>query len=446
MDSTRGDEPTRPPNVIVLLADDLGWNAPACYGSDLHETPNIDRLAEEGVRFTAAYSACTVCSPTRAAMMTGMSPAQLHLTDFIPGQNRPDEQLLPPDWTKRLEHKHTTIAEALAAAGYKTAHVGKWHLGEKGCYPEDHGFEINVAGSSAGSPPGGYFLPNRIDLPGAKKGDYLTDRLTDEAIAIIEKWKDEPFFLYFPYYTVHTPIQGKPELVSKYKSLISKDAVHTNATYAAMVQSLDESVGRIMGKLRELKIADNTLVIFTSDNGGLSQRHGKLTGITNNSPLRRGKGSAYEGGVRVPAIIRWPDQVAAGKTCVAPIITYDFYPTILAATGAAGDAAHSKRVEGESLLPVLKDPAGSELSRDAIYWHYPHYHAGGSGPYGAIRKGDWKLIERFEDQSLELFNLANDLGEQHNLAEKQPDQAAALLAELRGWRKAIDAQMPVKNR
>lgn len=435
----------QPPNVIVLLADDLGWNALACYGSRLHETPNIDRLAKQGIRFTDAYAACTVCSPTRAAMMTGITPAKLHLTDFIPGQTRPDEKLLPPLWTKRLEHSYTTIAEALAAGGYKTAHVGKWHLGEKGFYPEDHGFEINIAGSSAGSPKGGYFLPNKIDLPGAKKGDYLTDRLTDEAIGIIEKWKDEPFFLYFPYYTVHTPIQGKPELVRKYKSLIKPDAIHTNADYAAMVQSLDESVGRITQKLRELKIADDTLIIFTSDNGGLSQRFGKKTGITNNSPLRRGKGSAYEGGVRVPLIVSWPSQFAGDKVCHTPVSTIDYYPTILAATKVAGDKSHNQKVEGENLLPVLTDPTGGKLRRDTIFWHFPHYHAGGSGPYGAIRKGDWKLIERYEDGSLELYDLANDVGEKENLAEKQQERAAELLAELRQWRANVSAQMPRVN-
>ncbi|MEK6235089.1 MAG: sulfatase [Planctomycetales bacterium] len=431
-------------NVVFLMADDLGWNGPRFQGSDLHETPSLDRLAAEGMKFTDAYAACTVCSPTRAAVLTGQYPARLHLTDWIAGQRRPFAKLKIPDWTKQLEHSRVTLAEALQAKGYSTAHVGKWHLGAQPFYPEHQGFDVNVAGNSSGSPPGGYFLPNKLNLPGAKQGDYLTDRLTDEALEIIERWKDRPFFLYFPYYTVHTPIQGKKELVKRYASKVKPDSKHRNPTYAAMVHSLDESVGRITAKLKELGIARRTVIFFTSDNGGLSQRNGKLTGITDNFPLRRGKGSAYEGGVRVPLVVRWPGVIQPGTVCREPVCSIDYYPTVLQLTGVSGDPKHNRDVDGRSLAPILKDPK-SKLDRDAIYWHYPHYHAGGDSPYGAVRAGDWKLIEFYEDMSVELYNLRDDLGEADNLVARMPDKADELRKQLHAWRSSVDAQMPTPN-
>lgn len=431
------------PNFIFLLADDLGYNGLACYGSDFHETPNLDGLAQQGIRFTDAYAACTVCSPTRAAAMSGKYPARLHLTDWISGQHRPFAKLRIPDWTQHLPLQEVTVAGALRAAGYATAHIGKWHLGGPQFFPEKQGFDLNIGGNAKGSPPGGYFLPNKLDLPGAKQGDYLTDRLTDEAIGVIERFRDRPFFLYFPYYTVHTPIQGRPDLVEKFSGKVRPDALHQNPEYAAMVHNLDQSVGRILETLERLELADNTYLIFTSDNGGLSQRFDQPTGITDNAPLRRGKGSAYEGGVRVPLIVRGPG-VAVGKECDEPVITIDYYPTLLAAAGAPGDPAHNRNVDGVSLLPLLRDPAQS-LEREAIYWHYPHYHAGGDEPYGAVRAGDWRLVEFYDNGAVELYNLREDLGETKNLAAAEPERARQLTEMLHAWRKSVDAQMPTPN-
>jgi alkaline phosphatase len=429
------------PNFILLLADDLGWADLGCYGGDLHETPHLDKLARVGVKFTDAYSACTVCSPTRAAVMTGQYPARLHVTDWIPGREQPFAKLRIPEWTKRLEHRHTTLAELLKAHGYKTAHVGKWHLGPESHYPEHQGFDVNVGGTSVGSPPGGYFLPNRLDLPDAQSGEYLTDRLTTEALKIIETWRNEPFFLYFPFYVVHTPIQGKEELTEHYREKIEPTHKHRNPTYAAMVHALDENVGRILAKLDELKLSENTYVIFSSDNGGLSHRDGEPTGITTNNPLRRGKGSAYEGGVRVPLIVRGPG-LAQGAVCDEPAISTDFLPTIAQLAGI--ELTADEPLDGVSLTTVLRDPEGS-LGREALFWHYPHYHAGGDGPYGAVRAGEWKLIENFEDGSVELYNLREDLGEEHNLGEQRPVQAKDLLAKLHAWRESVGAQMPSEN-
>jgi arylsulfatase A-like enzyme len=439
---------SRPPNIVFLLADDLGWNGLGCYGSDLHPTPHLNRLARRGIRFTDAYSACTVCSPTRAAVLTGKYPARLHLTDWIPGQNRPQARLKIPDWTMHLEHREVTVAEALGRGGYATAHIGKWHLGGDEYFPETQGFDVNIGGTAAGSPRGGYFLPNGIDLLDAKKGDYLTDRLTDEALRLMTDWKSKSFFIYLAYYTVHTPIQGKPELVDVYRSQLERapnppSSVHTNPTYAAMVHSLDNSVGRIVAKLKELGLADNTVVIFTSDNGGLSHRMGKPTAITRNDPLRRGKGSAYEGGVRVPLIVAG-QGVNQGRECGQPVTSVDFYRTILELTGTPGEAAHNRHVDGLSLVPLLGN-ATAKLDRDAIFWHYPHYHAGGGSPYGAVRDGDWKLIEFYEDRHVELYNLADDIGEQCNLVAYRPDLADTLRDRLQAWRADVGAQMPTSN-
>jgi arylsulfatase A-like enzyme len=442
------------PNVVVLLADDMGYNAPACYGSDLHETPAIDRLAEEGVKFTDAYAACTVCSPTRASVMTGKYPARLNVTNWIAGHDWANPPLRDPDWTKRLERSQTTVAEALRAAGYRTAHLGKWHLTPPNravdnvtdFYPTVHGFEINVGGGQWGSPPGGYFLPNRLDLPRGEEGEYLTDRLTDRCLRIIERWKDEPFFIYFPYYTIHTPIQAPEELVRHYREKLEAmdgDPLHENPTYAGMVHAQDRSVGRILEKLDELGLAEDTMVIFSSDNGGLSRRFGEPTGFTDNAPMRRGKGAAYEGGVRVPTVVRYPGVTPEGEVCEEPIASIDFYPTILEAVGVAGDEAHNGSVDGVSLLPVLRDPEAS-LDREALYWHYPHYHPGGlpEGPYSAVRRGDWKLVVNgagpkvdadVEADPVHLSNLAADPGERENLADERPDLADELETAVRAW-------------
>ncbi len=437
------------PNIVVLLADDMGWTGPASYGGDLHETPRIDRLVASGMKFTSGYAACTVCSPTRASIMTGKYPARLHLTDWITGQKRPRAKLAIPRWTQQLALEETTIAEALQKAGYKTCHVGKWHLGEKDFWPERQGFDVNVGGSAAGGPSGGYHLPNKI-YPQAKKGEFLTDRLTDDALKFIESTQGQPFFLNFCYYTVHTPIQGKKSYTDYYEKKVTGEHVHQNPIYASMHQSLDESVGRVLDKLDELGIADNTMVFFLSDNGGLSMKFGKETGITNNAPLRRGKGAAYEGGHRVPFAIRWPGVTKEGSLSDVPVCSVDLYPTILAATGVEGNQAHNRTVDGVDLAPLLKRESG--LDRDALYWHYPHYHAGGDavggvaqGPYGAIRQGEWKLIEFYEEGKLELYNLDEDLSESHDLASKMPAKAKELWQKLQTWRASVDAQMPTPN-
>ncbi len=440
------DKPASQPNIVFLLADDLGWTGLRSFGSDLYETPNLDQLAVDGMKFTDAYAACTVCSPTRASIMTGMYPARLHLTDFIAGQNRPWAKLRIPDWTKKLEHRYVTIAEALHDAGYVTAQIGKWHLNPRGgkdaasYNPNGHGFDIQVLKPKQAR---GYLLPNGFNKTGESGSDYLTDYLTDQAVDIIDRNKDKPFFLYFAYHTPHTPIQGRADLVAEFTKKVKPDAVHKNATYAAMVSSLDHSVGQILARLKRHDIDKRTIVIFTSDNGGLTQRYGKHDGFTENLPLRRGKGSAYEGGVRVPAIVRWPGVTKPGSVCNTPVSTIDYYPTILEVTGAQGDATHNKSIDGKSIVPLLKD-ATATISRN-LYWHYPHYHAGGDSPYSAIRSGRWRLIEFLEDNRVALFDLQTDIGETKNLAEQMADKAKQLQDQLHAWRNQVGAQMPVKN-
>ena len=433
------------PNIIFLLADDLGWTGLSCFGSDLYETPNLDRLAETGMKFTNAYAACTVCSPSRASIMTGMYPARIRLTDFIAGQNRPYAKLRIPNWTTGLNHSYMTIAEALHDDGYQTAHVGKWHLHHAGrdtneYGPTKHGFDVEIA-----KPEGtrGYRLKSRVDPSGTSRGQYLTDYLTDQALTFIDDAKESPFFLYFAYHVPHTPIDGRDDLVAKYRKKVSDDAVHKNPEYAAMVSSMDSSVGRLLKRLEQHGIANNTLVIFTSDNGGLTQRYGKHDGFTDNFPLRRGKGSAYEGGVRVPTIMRWPGVTSPGTQCDTPISTIDYYPTLLEVTQSNGSQIHNKNIDGLSLVPLLRNPATS-LNR-SLFWHYPHYHAGGDSPYGAIRSGPWRLIEFFEDDALELYRLDQDPGEQNNMVETNPATAKELLQKLRSWRKRVAAQMPTPN-
>ncbi len=428
------------PNVILILVDDLGWTDLGCQGSDLYQTPNIDELARDGMRFTQAYAACTVCSPTRAAVLTGKYPARLHLTDWIHGHKRPRAKLLPPAWTEYLPREETTLAECLKKAGYATAHMGKWHLGNKEeGWPDAHGFDLNLGGYHRGQPPS-YFSPYRIpSLEDGPKGENLTDRLGAEAAKFIATHRDEPFFLYLPTYAVHTPLQTKPELRSKYQELTQPSLRHQNPTYAGMIESLDQAVGKIMAALEQHQLSKQTIVIFTSDNGGL-----KLRKVTNNAPLRAGKGSNYEGGVRVPAIIRWPGVVPPNSVCAEPIISMDFLPTILAVTKTQDSLPAKTPVDGINLMSVLKNPKAS-LERSALYWHYPHYHPGGATPYGAIRAGDWKLIEFYEDNRRELYHLAEDLGENTNLAAEMPERVAELQQRLANWRKAVGAQMPRAN-
>ena len=454
--------PTRP-NFIVLLVDDWGWRDAGVQVSDLDETPNIDRFATTAVRFTDGYAACTVCSPTRNALMTGMYPARTNCTDWIAGFKPKNPKLRIPDWNMKLDHEHVTIAEALKRDGYATAHVGKWHLtpperDKVDAYlPTEHGFDVNIGGNRWGAP-GSYFYPFKrgrgnnaravTPLPeGGKKGDYLTDFLTDHALKFIENQAkaNKPFYLNFWYYNVHTPIQGRPDLVEKYKKKLADmphaDRVqhHKNATYAAMVESVDISVGRILAKLDELGVADNTVIILTGDNGGLDRRNNQPT---DNHPLREGKGHVYEGGTRVPLMIRWPNAAKPAVTDT-PAMTIDFYPTMLQIAGVRGDPGHNANVDGTSLVPVLLKPE-TQPNRD-LFWHYPHYHAGGATPYGAIRRGDYKLIEFYEGMSVELYNLKDDLGEKIDLAEQMPDKIKELRDRLHAWRTRVDAQMPTEN-
>ena len=443
------------PNFILFLVDDLGWTDLGYAGSDLYETPNIDRLAGEGMVFQNAYSACTVCSPTRAAILTGQYPARLRVTDFIAGHPFHNTRLRIPDWTKQLNLEHVTIAEELKRVNYKTAHIGKWHLTPRDgvehpdLWPEAQGFDRNIGGFSAGAP-GSYHWPygrgkNKqtgrvINLPDkGRAGDYLTDTLTDEAVKIIEEWREEPFFIYFSYYTVHTPIEAKPEYVGHFGAKVKPDGRHTNAKYAAMLRSLDESVGRVMKRLDQLGIADNTVILFTGDNGGLLEQ-GNKTRVTSNLPARNGKGSVYEGGVRVPGIIKWPGVTRGGRTTTFPIISMDFLPTILDIAGLKP----THEPDGQSLARLLRDEP-ARLPQRELFWHYPHYHSMGGVPYTAILSGRHRLIHFHEDDRLELYHLDRDQHEDQNLATTKPALATKLLSRIKKWRREVKAQMPTRN-
>ena len=420
--------------VIVILTDDLGWTDLGCFGSKFYETPNIDRLASQGMKFTDAYASCTVCSPTRASLLTGQYPARLRLTDWIAGHKRPFAKLNVPDWTMELNTGIPNLANVLKAAGYATASIGKWHLGPEENWPDKQGFDVNIAGAHIGQPPS-YFSPYKIKtLTDGPDGEFLSDRLTQEAIKFIEKNQGRPFFVYLPHYGVHTHLMAKPEAIEKYKAKADKAAPHNNPVYAGLIESVDESVGRLMAKLDELKLSERTLVIFTSDNGG-------LIGPTSNVPLRAGKGSAYEGGVRVPLVVKWPGVTKPGSVSDTPVISADFYPTILAALGLTPPVGNA--VDGESIEPALRQTG--TLKRDAIFWHYPHYHPGGATPYSAVRSGDYRLVEFYEDHRVELYDLKNDLGETTDLAAQMPEKAAALKQKLGAWLKSVDAQFPSPN-
>ena len=445
-----------PPNIVFILADDLGWKDLGCYGSEFYETPNLDRLAREGMRFTDAYASACVCSPTRASLLTGKSPARLHLTDWLPG--RPDsssQKMYAPKIETCLASGETTLAEALQKEGYATASVGKWHLGqapENG--PEYHGFEFQIAGSGRGNP-ASYFSPYQLpQLRDGPAGEYLTDRLTEEALHFVEQNKERPFFLYLPFYAVHTPLQAKQALEEKYKekaATFSKGKkknfltdlgrevrqVQNHPTYGAMVENMDENVGRLLEKIKTLGLDKNTVVIFTSDNGGLSTAEGSPT---SNVPLRAGKGWPYEGGVRVPLIVRWPGVTKEGTVGYEPVISTDLFSTILAAVGFGTD--RSEGLDRVNLLPALR---GEKIPERPLFWHYPHYSNQGGAPYGAVRLGDWKLIEWYEDMRLELYDLKTDLGEKNNLALQQPEKTASLVALLHDWRQRVNAQMPTDN-
>jgi arylsulfatase A-like enzyme len=454
-------------NFVFILIDDLGWIDTACYGSEFYETPNIDRLAGEGMRFTDAYAASPVCSPTRASILTGKYPARLNLTDWIGGSQR--GEMLPAEYVHQMPLEEVTIAEAFRQAGYSTCFIGKWHLGSKSYYPEHQGFDVNIGGHDAGQP-SSYFYPYKSEderrsywdvpgLEGGREGEYLTDRLTDEALGFMEENGGQPFLLYLSHYAVHTPVQSKEELSEKYRRKASDlpfteglthrneqdygttKLVQDNPAYAGMIESVDDSVGRILDKLDELDLVQKTAVIFMSDNGGLSTLARSRNSPTSNVPLRAGKGWLYEGGIREPMIIKWPGVVAAGGICSEPVISTDFYPTMLEMADL--DLMPEQHVDGRSLVSLLKQ-TGS-VGREAIFWHFPHYHGSGNRPSGAVRVGDYKLVEWFEDGRIELYNLNEDMREENDLAAAMPLKAEELKERLHRWRTSVDARMPEKD-
>ncbi len=434
-------DPPRP-NIIVIVADDLGWADLGCYGSTFHETPNLDALARRGVRFANGYAACPVCSPSRAAILTGKYPARLHLTDWLPGRpDRPDQKLRRPPIRQQLPLEEITLAEALKPAGYAAASVGKWHLGGPPFWPEHQGFDINIGGTETGSPPGGYFRFKTLSLRARDDAEYLTDRLTDEAIVFIERNRARPFFLYLAHYAVHIPLQARTELLARYRAKPADGSPQHNPIYAAMIESLDDGIGRLVRKLEELGIDERTVVIFTSDNGGLSVKEGPDTPATSNSPLRAGKGYLYEGGIRVPLMVAWPGVIRPGSICEVPVSGQDLYPTIREIAGVAPNPGQV--VDGESLVPLLRGTGTSR--RDSLFWHYPHYSNQGGKPGGAIRQGHLKLIEWYEDGRTELFYLAADPGERTDLASERPADVGRLRDRLARWRESVAAQMPSPN-
>lgn len=496
-------ESTEKPNVIFFLVDDLGWTDLGCYGSSFYETPNLDRFAAENMRFTSAYAACHVSSPTRASILTGKYPATLNMTDWLPGRKEyPFQRLSNAKVNQHLPYEEITIAEALKAQGYATAIYGKWHLGEDPSNPMAHGFDAHVPNWAKGWPNGSYFHPFELEGLESKEGEYLTDRLTDEALKWIEQNKENPFFLYFSHYAVHDPIDGRPDLVKKYQEKLSKMIKKTeepfilegnpdskqpvsieeakrmlgdeafrgysqlpsqmvkikqfqdNVHFAAMVESMDESFGRVIDKLKALGLEDNTIVIFFSDNGGMAAANfGNPQRVvtseqldraysTANLPLRGAKGWLYEGGIRVPMIVKWPDGNLKETECNVPVVSVDFYPTIMEMLGFKVPLA--QKVDGTSIVPLLQGKR--KINRDAIYWHFPHYsNHGMQSPGGAVRCGDYKLIEYYENNSVQLFDLKEDLGEQNDISASNPKMTNKLRKKLHRWRTSINARMMESN-
>ncbi len=433
--STKSSSANTKPNFLFILADDMGWPDPSCYGHEFHETPNIDKLCGEGMKFTDAYAACPVCSPTRASIFSGQYPARVGITDFITGHWRPYERLrVPINRTQYLPLDIITIAEALKPAGYKTGLFGKWHLGWGDKYdPVNQGFDVQRV---TGGPHYGFRTDPKDDVsPDLNQADYLTD----ECEMFLEEHQDQPFCCFVTHFAVHIPLQADKDLIEYYANKDIPDSGVNNPVYGAMVAHVDRSVGRLMKKLDELNLEDNTVVVFYSDNGGLRQKYtGEGPIVSTNAPLRDEKGTLYEGGIREPMIVRWPGKIEAGSVCSTPVTSVDFYPTFLE---LAGTQAPDQTLDGESITPLLHQTG--DLERDAIYWHYPHYHH--SVPAGAIRQGKYKLIEFYDDHHLELYNLEEDIGEQTNLAKLKPDLAKELHTKLKQWRNSVNADMPTEN-
>ncbi len=430
-----------PVNFVFILADDYGWTDTSYNGSKFYETPNIDRLAKSGMIFTDGYSASPVCSPTRSAVMTGKYPARLHLTSHLQGASNRFHftKVIQPNARLALPLEEITIAEVLRKKGYRTACVGKWHLGAKGFLPTDQGFDVMHAGDEAGST-SNFFYPQwktKINLEG-KEGDYLTDRLTTLAIEFIEENKSRPFFLYLPHFAVHTPIHAKAEKIRKYEAKSDPKNPQNYADYAAMIESLDESVGRILDTLDRLNLTANTMVVFTADNGGVTSLEWKKRPITSNLPLRVGKGHTYEGGIRVPTIVRLPGVTKPGSVSHVPILSTDYAPTMAELAGTT-----MGNIDGKSFVKALH--GASNIGRNEIFWHYPHYSPQLGKPSAAIRRGDDKLILFFEDNHVELYNLKSDIGEKNDLAAAQPQKAASMKKRLEEWLRETNAQIPKPN-
>ncbi|MEM1136816.1 MAG: sulfatase [Bacteroidota bacterium] len=451
-------DPLKHPNVVLIIVDDLGWKDLGCYGSTFYETPTIDRFAKESRLFTNAYAASPVCSPTRAAIMTGKHPARLNITDWIPGMKTQNPKLLTPEDLYELPHKEFTIAEALKENGYKTFFAGKWHLGDENFLPTDQGFDYNFGGHHKGSPPGGYYVPyNNPMLPDGPEGEYLTDRLTDESVKFIEENKDNPFFLCLSFYNVHTPLEPNKEFIKRFEAKLTNlreenipesiperdgftDIKQDNPVYASMVSVVDKNVGKLLNELKSAGLDENTLVIFTSDNGGLTTLR-KKTSPTSVLPLRAGKGWCYEGGIRIPLIIRYPKYIEAGSESDAIFMSQDIFPTIL---DLAKLPLYPKiHQDGMSQANVLK--GDTVFVRNTAFWHYPHYHGSAWTPGAAVREGDWKLIRFYEYEETELFNLSTDIGEKNNLIKQHPEKAKALEDKLVQLQLESNAQLPTSN-
>ena len=447
-----------PRNLLFLLVDDLGWADIGCFGSHFYETPNIDRFAETGMRFTQAYAAGSVCSPTRASILTGRHPVRLDITDWIPGQSNQDHnRLLHPEDRYELPLSETTLAEVLKSHDYQTFFAGKWHLGNEGHWPTDQGFETNVGGNSKGSPPGGYYGPwKNPTLKAREKDEYLTERLTGESVRFLEtRDPNRPFLLYLSYYNVHTPIQPYRKRIQHFQNKANQQFPESasplkehdgqtrprqdNPALASMIAAVDESVSVMLATLTELGLEDETVVIFFSDNGGLSTKS-NAPGPTSNDPLRAGKGWLYEGGIREPTIIRAPGVTAPGSTCSTPMVSMDFFPTFLELAGLPPQPALHR--DGLSIVPLLR---GHPMPPRTFHWHYPHYHGSGWKPGAAILEEGWKLIRFYHYDKTELYHLDSDLSESNNLALKEPERTAQLLRNLRQWQTEMGAKMPRPN-
>ena len=435
-------EEKRLPNIVFILADDLGYmDIGANNPQTFYETPNIDRFAARAMRFTAGYAACPVCSPTRASIMTGKYPPRTGITNFI-GGNRTGKWLPAPN-QNQLALTEVTLAKALRGAGYRNFFAGKWHLGDGEYSPNAHGFGPGLLGNNQF-----YYPESALPPPNPQDDPKTTDRIADEAVRFIDTHKDQPFFAYLPFLAVHIPIGAKPELIAKYQRKQAsvppvawgqeRDSkvrlVQNHVAYAAMLEQMDSAIGRVLDALERNGLSDHTIVVFTSDNGGLATAEGHPT---SNLPLRGGKGWLYEGGIREPWIISAPGVTRPGSHCDTPVVSTDFYPTLLELAGLP--LMPQQHLDGVSLLPLLK---GGELQRGPLYWHYPHYSNQGGGPGGAVRDGDWKLIESYEDGSFELYNLRDDIGEKNDMAAGKPAKVAELRGKLVDWRKSVQALMP----